>query len=148
MKDPSTNFYDNISKNNLSLFKSKAKKTPSKSQAKITNMKTNVELFSRMYISCQARDGDLDAFFEHECHGWPPALAEGINTMRPPTSKAYLVPCLEALALRPDDSPKAEVCIFDRAVLVHQLEPMRCNSVVRTFGDYVQKQFLSYITRC
>ncbi|KAJ8031728.1 hypothetical protein HOLleu_25018 [Holothuria leucospilota] len=147
IKDPSVNFYDNISKNHLSLSKSKSKKTPGKSQAKITNMKSNVELFSRFYISCQARDGDLDACFEHECYGWPPALAEGIHTMRPPASKADLVPCLEALAPRPHDALKALVCILDGAALVHKLEPRKCNRVVRTFGDYAQKQFLPYIAR-
>jgi len=106
IKEPSVSFYDNISKNNLPLFTSKPKKTPGKSQAKFTRMKCNVELFSWMYISCQARHGDLDTFFQHKCHGWPPALAESINTMRPPTGKAYLLPCLEALAPRPRDTPK------------------------------------------
>ncbi|KAJ8041387.1 hypothetical protein HOLleu_12189 [Holothuria leucospilota] len=67
--------------------------------------------------------------------------------MHPPTSKADLVPCLEALAPRPHDTPKAVVCILDGAALVHQLEPKKCNRVVRTFGDYAQKQFLLYIVR-
>ena len=110
-------------------------------------MKSNVQLFSRMYISCQTRDGDLKTFFEHECHGWPPALAEGINTMRPPTGKADPLLCLEALAQRPHDAPKGEVRIFDGAALVHHLEPKKCNSVIRTFGDYAQKQVLPYIAR-
>ena len=147
IKDPSDNFYDSISKNNLPLLKSKPKKTPGKSEAKITRMKSNVELFSRMYISCQTRDGDLNTFFEYECHGWPPALAEGINTMRPPTGKADLLPCLEALAQRPRDAPKGEVRIFDGAALVHHLEHKKCNSVIRTFGDYAQKQVLPYVAR-
>ncbi|XP_063958716.1 uncharacterized protein LOC135154779 [Lytechinus pictus] len=147
MKDPSGKFYDKISKNNLAIFKSKAKKVHAKSLVKMTNMKSNVELFSRMYISCQARDGDIDTFFEHECHSWPPALAENIDTMRPPTSKADLVPCLEALVPRTKDIPKAEVCIFDGAALVHQLEPKKCNDVIKTFGDYAEKQFLPYIAR-
>jgi len=106
IKEPSVSSYDNISENNLPLFTSKPKKTPGKSQVKFTRMKCNVELFSRMYISCQARHCDLSTFFQHECHGWPPALAEGINTMCPPTGKAYLLPCLEALAPRPHDMPK------------------------------------------
>ena len=111
------------------------------------NMKSNVDLFSRMYISCQARDGDLDTFFEHECHNWPPSLAEGIDSMRPSTSKADLVPCLEALAPCTEESPKAEVCIFDGAALVHLLNPKMCSNIVKTFGDYAQKQFLPYISR-
>ena len=83
MKNPSINFYDNIAKNKLPLFKFKLRKTSVKSQMKITTMKSDVHLFSRMYISCQSRDGDLGTFFQHECHAWPLALAEDINTMRP-----------------------------------------------------------------
>ena len=147
LQDPSISFYDNISKNNITLFKSRSMTSTSKTQPKMRNMKSNVELFSRMYISCQARDGDLDTFFEHECHNWPPSLAEGIDSMRPSTSKADLVPCLEALAPRTEESPKAEVCIFDGAALVHLLNPKKCNNIVKTFGDYAQKQFLPYISR-
>ena len=76
LQDPSISFYDNISKNNITLFKSRSMTSTSKTQPKMRNMKSNVELFSRLYISCQARDGDLDTFFEHECHNWPPSLAE------------------------------------------------------------------------
>jgi len=65
IKEPCVSFYDNISKNNLPLFTSKPQKTPGKSRAEFTRMKCNVELFSRMYISCQARHGDLDTFFQH-----------------------------------------------------------------------------------
>ncbi|KAF3847112.1 hypothetical protein F7725_020140 [Dissostichus mawsoni] len=86
IKDTSVNFYDSISKNNLPLFKSKPKKTPGKSEAKITPQ-------------------------------------------------------------RPHDAPKGEVRIFDGAALVHHLEPKKCNSVIRTFGDYAQKQVLPYIAR-
>ena len=75
MKNP-TNFYDNIAKNNLPLFKSKLRKTSSKSQMKMSSMKSDLQLFSRMYIASQARDGDLDTFFEHECH---PCMATGIG---------------------------------------------------------------------
>ena len=53
----------------------------------------------------------------------------------------------EGLAPHPQDNLKPDTCIFDGAALVHQLEPTKCNSVVRTSGDYVQKQFLPYIAR-
>ena len=108
-------------------------------------MKNDVQLFSRMYIACQGGDGDLDFFFEDECHSWPPALAEGICSMCPPIGKADILPCLEGLAPHPQDNRKPDTCIFDGAALVYQLEPTKCNSVVRMFGDYVQKQFLPYI---
>ena len=34
-------------------------------------MKGDCFLFSRMYISCQTRDRDLDEFFRHENQGCP-----------------------------------------------------------------------------
>ena len=145
--DLSPNFYDNIMKNTLQLFKSKQKKPTSKLQAKVSSMKNDVQLYSRMYIAYQARDGDLDSFFEHECHSWPPALSEGISSMCQPISQADILPCLEDLAPHPQDNSKPDTYIFDGAALVHQLEPTKCNSVVRTFDDYVQKQFLPYIAR-
>ena len=39
-------------------------------------MNTDIDLFSRIYIACQCRDGDLDNFFAHENDSWPPALAK------------------------------------------------------------------------
>jgi len=39
-------------------------------------MKSNLELFSRMYIYSQARKKEIDVFFEHENHAWPQSLAE------------------------------------------------------------------------
>ena len=62
---------DTISKNNLPLFNSVNKKPANSSKQNLTTMKSNVNLFSRMYISCQTRGGDLDSFF----HMGKPTLA-------------------------------------------------------------------------
>ena len=135
-------FYDPIQKNNLTLFKSGKMKTSQKS-SKAAAMKSDVQLFSRLYISCQSRDGDLDSFFEHENHPWPPSLAEN-NTMRH-ASKADLMDCLEALAPRPVDAPEVDVTIIDGAALMYILDPKQSNKVVRTFGEFAQLIFLPYI---
>ena len=58
-------------------------------------MKSDLQGFSRMCISCQAREGEMDALFEHENHAWPPSLAEN-NSMRH-GNKADLLKCLEPL---------------------------------------------------
>ena len=63
-------FHDTIPKNNFALFKSGQQKASSKSKAKISSMKSDLQLFSRVYISCQAREGEMDAFFEHENYAW------------------------------------------------------------------------------
>ena len=50
-------------KNNLPLLTYKSGKKPIKSTSKICNLQNDVHLFSRIYISCQTRDSDVDAFF-------------------------------------------------------------------------------------
>ena len=134
--------YDPIHKNNLPLFKSWKTKT-TKSSMKTVAMKNDVQLFSRMYIACQSREGDLDSFFEHENHPWPPSLAEN-NSMRQ-GSKADLVGCLEALAPRPEDTPEVDMKIIDGAALIYTLDPKKSNVTVKTFGDFLQLVFLPYV---
>ena len=83
---------DTVHKNNLPLLTSKSEKKPTKSTSKICNLQHDVHLFSWMYISCQTRDSDVDAFFEHENHAWSPSLAaNGI------TSKSDLMECWESV---------------------------------------------------
>lgn len=58
--------YEPIKKNNFKLFSSSPPKIPSKDKQQIAILKNDCALFSRLYIACQTRDGDLDGFFEHE----------------------------------------------------------------------------------
>ena len=67
---------DVISKNSLSLFSSPYKKAKSKSASQIWALKSNCELFTRMHISCQSRNGDMDEFVKHENTSAPPSLAD------------------------------------------------------------------------
>ena len=48
----------------------------SKMKSKLSSMKNILQLFSRMYIFCQATNGDINVFFQHS---WPPSLS--INNM-------------------------------------------------------------------
>ena len=66
-----TAFSDTIHKNNQTLFLRRNQITSSK----FYNLQNYVQLFSRMYISCQSRESDVDAFFAHENHAWLPSLA-------------------------------------------------------------------------
>ncbi len=111
----SKSLYDTIHKNNLPLFKSGQKKN-TRSSTKNTTMKSDVRLFSRMYISCQSREGEVDFFFEHENHPWPPALADN-NSLRQ-GSKSDLIKCLEGLAGQPVYTPLSDIKIIDGAALI------------------------------
>ena len=77
-----------------------------------------------MYISCQNRDWELDNFFSHENHSWPPSLADN-NVMRL-TNKADLLEPLERLfEFTQDVYPTVDGKIIDGAALVQSLDPKR-----------------------
>ena len=65
-----------IHRNNLSLFSTKAgPKKKSNQKEKVKSLKEDVALFSRLFISFQARESDLDDFFSHENQAAPPSLS-------------------------------------------------------------------------
>ena len=104
-------FNDTVHKNNLPLLTSKSGKKPTKPTFKIYNLQNDVHLFSMKYISCQTRDSDMDVFFEHENHDWPPSLAS--NGIMHQTSKSDLMECLESVVLKSESA------------LVHILDPKK-----------------------
>ena len=131
-------FHDTIPKNNFALLKSGQQKASSKSKAKISRMKSDLQLFS-----CQAREGEIDAFFEHENHAWPPSLGEN-NSMHH-GNMADILKCLEPLAPRPETLPEVDVKVLDGAALVHKLEPKHATTVPKMFKGYAENAFLPYI---
>ena len=68
---------ETISKNNLLLFSRSSIKFPSRKNLQVQLLKNDCYLFSRLYISCQIRDGDMDQFFAHENQSAPPSLSVG-----------------------------------------------------------------------
>ena len=97
-------------------------------------MKSDLQLFSRMSISCQARNDDMNTFFEHENHSWLPSLAEN-NLMRF-GEKSDLLKCLETLATRPEATPTVDLKIYDEAAVVHVLDSKNAPTNIKTFKDY------------
>ena len=67
---------DTLSKNKLPLFHP-AVKAPTKGTLQLQSMKSDCNLFSRLCLSCQATDGDVDPFFGHENHACSPSLSLG-----------------------------------------------------------------------
>ncbi len=145
--NPSKGFYESIKRNKLSIF-IPPKQPTSKNQSKVTAIKQDALLFSRMYIACQTRGSNLLKFFQHENHPWPPALAEG-NVMRTPSSKADLVKCLEPLGAVQSTVPAGiDVTLIDGASVVHSLDPKKVLSStqnLKTFKDYSGHVFIPHI---
>ena len=91
---------DPITRNKLSFFSTPHKKT-SKAQQQLSSMKSDCSLFSRLFIACQTRNGDLDEFFRHENQACPPSISDQ-GHLRLPRQKAELTSCLQALATHKD----------------------------------------------
>lgn len=68
--------HEPIKKNSLRLFKSPAPKYRDKQADKIASLKTDVNLFSKLYIVAQHRECDMNIFFSHENHPYPPSLSD------------------------------------------------------------------------
>jgi hypothetical protein len=108
---------------------------------KVKSLKTDVALFSRLYIGCQTRNGNLDEFFQHENQPYPPALADASGRMKHGT-KSDLVGCLEQGLKLPVLAPKTSVTILDGAAIVQMLKPQ----AGATFLQYSQSSFIPYVT--
>ena len=119
----------------------------SKPSARINNLHRDVNLFSRLYIASQTRDSDMDDFFAHENHPWPPSLAS--NGIMHSSKKSDLMDCLESMSPTVDSEPKVDVIIIDGAALLHNFDPKKSqtNAPVNTFADYSEQVFIPYIEK-
>ena len=130
---------DPLKKNNLSTFTMATKKNVSKNKAQVNVLKEDCSLFSRLYIACQVRDGNLEEFFRYENQPWPPSLAK-LGQLRD-GQKADLLKCLpESPSVA---KPEADAVILDGAVIVQMLKP----TTVRTFDEYFTIVFATYVLR-
>ena len=128
---------DPISKNMFSIFN-----LPNTNRKRLVNNKlvsatNDHQLFSRLYIACQMRDGDLDSFFQHENQSFPPAISEN-GEIRFGT-KSDLLTCL---ATSSNTVANVDAIIVDGAAIV-QMYPQQC----KTFDDHAMNVFIPYISK-
>ena len=105
----------------------------SKQKMQVTALKNNCSLFSRLFISCQTRDGDLGRFFAHENQATPPSLTIGGKIRL--TTKSELLQLLDLKArhhLLPVDAK-----FLDGAVVIRMHSP----GSAKTLQEYVTKIF-------
>ena len=84
---------DAIRRNKLKVFNTSTPRSVSKGKQQLASLRNDVALFSRHYIGCQTRDGNLEEFFRHENQAYPPALSDG-ESLRLGT-KSDLLKCFE-----------------------------------------------------
>ena len=134
-----TSVFDPISKNQMPLFSRPPSRVPSKTKQTTAPLNSDCTLFSRFYIACQTRDGDLDNFFKHENHAYPPSLSM-LGKLRFGT-KSDLVQCLEKFCTSCGEAPLVDAIILDGAAIINMLKPIG----VKSFQEYATHIFLPFI---
>lgn len=135
-----TSLYEPIKRNNLPLFSSPPpSKQKSNDKMKIASLKSNCSLFSRLYVSCQVREGNLEEFFCHENQSFPPSLSQ-FGKLRS-GSKSDLLSCLEKVSPSRAEIPSVDALLLDGAAIVNILKP----GPSKTFEEYSHIIFLPYV---
>ena len=140
LEECTTHITQRIPKNKLPLFSRPPVKSKSKYKEQLAALKSDCDLFSRLYISCQTRDGDMNNFFSHKNLATPPAPSTG-GKLRFGV-KADLLRCLESDLLEESMSNGAlttDEPILDGAAVVQMLNP----STSRKFQEYGESVFAS-----
>ena len=130
-----------MKKNNIHLFNTPHMRQKTKTSELVLSLKSDRNLFSRLYVASQFRDGNLDEFFSHENQACPPSLSDRGKLKL--GTKSDIVRCLEDVIEEQDDTtPSVEVVVLDGPAIVHMLKP----AAARTFREYAQDVFLPYVS--
>ena len=131
-----------MKKNSLQCFSTPEKKKSFADKAKVQVLKEDCSLFSRLYIACQCRDGNLEDFFKYDNQPWPPSLSQ-FGKLRG-GQKADLVKCLTSLGTeeRGTSQPDIDSIILDGAIIVQMLLLPKTS---RTIDKYFSTMFAPYI---
>ena len=106
----------------------------------IATLKKLCQLFSRLYIACQVRDGNLDEFFSHENGSYYPSISKNGNLM-PGSDLLHWLEKFNREA--PTDNMTMDCIILDGAAIVNMIKPIG----VTTFQEYATQNFTSYIKK-
>ncbi|KAG0713410.1 hypothetical protein GWK47_016295 [Chionoecetes opilio] len=174
LDDCERSIHDPMKKNSLPLFKSPVRKSRGKQADKIEGLKTDVSIFSRLYIVAQHRDCDMNSFFSHENNSFPPSVSDKGKLRL--GSKSDLLKCLikkvendaPNLLHRDDTDDDAEMNVLELGpeLMTSLEEPVEADLPstfdvkvlngaavvhllqpfgVKTFEDYANDIFIPYI---
>ena len=135
LKEKKTSIYEIIKKNKFAIF-TQPSKPNNASNMEITILKKTCQLFSRLYIACQNRDGNLDELFSHDNDSYPPSISKNGDLI--PGSKSDLLHCLEKFNKEAaTDNMTMDCIILDAAAIVNMIKP----TGVTTFQEYATQNF-------
>ena len=125
-------FYKPIKRNKVAFFRHEQAASSSKEKV----LKDNCQLFSRLFISCQTRQCDLQEFFKHENQPTPASLSDSgkLHTCQ----KSQLTEILQAQVTLPDKEPQGDAIIIDGSAFINAVPP-QC---AKTFDDYAREDIL------
>lgn len=127
IEERNLSIHETIKKNALPLFKRQTPKPKAKSKQQVTALRSDCNLFSRLYIATQHRSGDLEDFFSEFGN-----LRLG--------KKSDLLKCIKPA--EQSEPPSSYDCkIFDGAAVVHALP----TATVTTFNSYAEEIFIPFI---
>ena len=97
----------------------------------VSSLKSNRNLFSRLFVASQFRDGNLDHYFSHKYQTCPPLLsARGKLKLG---IKSDIGRCLEDVPRKEDDiTPSVDVVMLDGPAMLCVLKPAASG----TFREY------------
>ena len=129
--------HDVIKRNKLPLFRQKNSDVTSNSTLQVTSFKQDCSLYASLYVACQTRECDLDEFFSHENHSYPPSLSQYGRVRQ--TAKSDCIKIFSKYAEVRYQEPDITALVIDGAALVQMLPPRKST----TFGDYCRHEFFS-----
>ena len=138
--DHTCSIHDPIKKNSLSLFSCPQPKAGGKKTEKISMLKSDVSLFSHLYIVMQHRESNMNTFFSHEDLPFPPSLSDH--------GKLHLEKKSDLLEILVNDvhnEPPSfvDAKLLDGAAVVHLLPTAN----IVTFDEYADQIFLPHISK-
>ena len=111
-------FYEPLNKTKLDFFEQRPE--PVSHDLKQKCLKDDCRLFSKLFISCESRQCDLE-FSRHENQSCPAALSDGGKLHM--TQKAKLALILEASVTPTGTKPEASAIIIDGSALLNAPQP-------------------------
>ena len=138
--DCKKSIYTPIKKNKLPLFRCPRPKSQKQRVEGMDLLKNDVSLFSRLYIVMQHRDSDMNAFFQHENHPFPPSLSDSGKLQFGKKSDVLNIIKFENKENSPD---YFDAKFLDGAAIVHLLP----TASVATFKEYAECIFIPYLLK-
>lgn len=145
IKSSQLSIHDRIAQNKLFLCSSSPKNNAlAKKDVQIKVLKEDCQLFNRLFaaVSSSNREHDIEMFFKHETHIFPPSLCH--NGILRSTSKSELYKrLLDCIGETPVSQPPVQVKIIEGAAIIHMLKPR----TARDFKEYIENVYIPFIVR-